>query len=104
MKTAGDPFKGLIGSGWKPTAAMSDPDRYPVRIEVPAGPVTVEGTRRNARMVIEYVEGWLGGRGAKGIDRLAGKAGGHPALMDDLATGRMLVAQIADRVRPHAME
>src|SRR5437773_11195295 len=46
MKTAGDPFKKLIGSGWKPTAAMSDPDRYPVRIEVPAGPVTVEGTRR----------------------------------------------------------
>src|SRR6266567_5126745 len=104
MKTAGDPFKGLIGSGWKPTAAMSDPDRYPVRIEVPAGPVTVEGTRRNARMVIEYVEGWLGGRGAKGIDSLAGKPGVHPALMEDLATGRMSVAQIAQRVRHHAMD
>ena len=104
MKTAGDPFKKLIGSGWKPTAAMSDPDRYPVRIEVPAGPVTVEGTRRNARMVIEYVEGWLGGRGAKGIDSLAGKPGVHPALMEDLATGRMSVAQIAQRVRHHAMD
>src|SRR2546430_6565906 len=57
MKTAADPFKGLIGSGWKPTAAMSDPDRYPVRIEVPAGPVTVEGTRRHARLGIEGVEG-----------------------------------------------
>src|SRR2546429_3669800 len=102
MKTAGDPFKGLIGSGWKPTAAMSDPDRYPVRIEVPAGPVTVEGARRNPRMVIEYVEGWLGGRGAKGIDSLAGKPGVHPALMEDLATGRMSVAQIAQRVRHHA--
>src|SRR5213592_4171428 len=104
MKTAGDPFKGLIVSGWKPTAAMSDPDRYPVRIEVPAGPVTVEGTRRNARMVIEYVEGWLGGRGAKGIDSLAGKPGVHPALMEDLATGRMSVAQIAQRIRHHAKD
>src|SRR6266403_4375031 len=104
MKTAGDPFKKLIGSGWKPTAAMSDPDSYPVKIEVPAGPVTVEGTRRNARMVIEYVEGWLGGRGAKGIDSLAGKPGVHPALMEDLATGRMSVAQIAQRVRHHAKD
>jgi malate synthase len=104
MKTAGDPFKKLIGSGWKPTAAMSDPDSYPVKLEVPAGPVTVEGTRRNARMVIEYVEGWLGGRGAKGIDSLAGKPGVHPALMEDLATGRMSVAQIAQRVRHHAKD
>ena len=104
MKTAGDPFKNLIGSGWKPTAAMADPDSYPVKIEVPAGPVTVEGTRRNARMVIEYVEGWLGGRGAKGIDSLAGKPGVHPALMEDLATGRMSVAQIAQRVRHHTKD
>src|SRR5688572_9949028 len=99
MKTAADPFKKLIGSGWKPTPKMSDPANYPVRIEVPAGPITVEGTRRNARMVVEYVEGWLNGRGAKGIDSLAGKPGIHPALMEDLATGRMSVAQIAQRIR-----
>ncbi len=99
MKTAADPFKKLIGSGWKPTPKMSDPAHYPVRIEVPAGPITVEGTRRNARMVVEYVEGWLNGRGAKGIDSLAGKPGIHPALMEDLATGRMSVAQIAQRIR-----
>jgi malate synthase len=49
------------------------------------------------------VEGWLGGRGAKGIDSLAGKPGVHPALMEDLATGRMSVAQIAQRIR-HAAE
>jgi malate synthase len=98
MKTAADPFRKLIASGWKPTPEMADPERYPVRIEVPAGPVTVEGTRRNARMVIEYVEGWLNGRGAKGIDSLAGKPGIHPALMEDLATGRMSVAQIAQRI------
>ena len=99
MKTAADPFRQLIASGWKPTAAMADPANYPVRIEVPAGPITIEGTRRNARMLIEYVEGWLNGRGAKGIDSLEGKPGVHPALMEDLATGRMSVAQIAQRVR-----
>ena len=102
MKTAADPFRTLRASGWKPTAAMADPDTYPVRIEVPAGPITLEGTRRNCRMVIEYLEGWLNGRGAKGIDSLAGKPGIHPALMEDLATGRMSVAQIAQRVRHHA--
>jgi malate synthase len=102
MKTAGDPFKELLASGWKPTPEMADPARYPVRIEVPAGPITVEGTRRNARMVVEYVEGWLNGRGAKGIDSLAGKPGIHPALMEDLATGRMSVAQIAQRIRHKA--
>jgi malate synthase len=99
MKTAADPFRQLIASGWKPTAQMADPDRYPVTIQVPAGPITVEGTRRNARMLIEYVEGWLNGRGAKGIDSLEGKPGVHPALMEDLATGRMSVAQIAQRIR-----
>jgi malate synthase len=102
MKTAADPFRQLIASGWKPTAAMADPDNYPVKIEVPAGPITVEGTRRNARMLIEYLEGWLNGRGAKGIDSLEGKPGVHPALMEDLATGRMSVAQIAQRIRHSA--
>src|SRR6266404_1244681 len=102
MKTAADPFRTLIASGWKPTPAMADPANYPVKIAVPAGPITVEGTRRNARMLIEYVEGWLNGRGAKGIDSLEGKPGIHPALMEDLATGRMSVAQIAQRVR-HAV-
>jgi malate synthase len=100
MKTAAEPFKRVHGSGtWKPRPEMVKPESYPVRIEVPAGPITLEGTRRNARMVIEYVEAWLQGRGAKGIDSLAGKPGVHPALMEDLATGRMSVAQIAQRIR-----
>jgi malate synthase len=98
MKVAGDPFKELIDRGFTPSAEMADPTRYPVRIEVPKGPITVDGTRRNARMLVEYVEGWLNGRGAKGIDSLAGKPGIHPALMEDLATGRMSTAQIAQRV------
>ncbi len=106
MKTAADPFKQLRAGGWTPSPAQADPARYPVRIEVPRGPITLEGTRRNARMLIEYVEGWLSGRGAKGIDSLAGKPGIHPALMEDLATGRMSVAQIAQRIRHrvHASE
>ncbi|MGH7333518.1 MAG: hypothetical protein ACREKS_12410 [Candidatus Rokuibacteriota bacterium] len=102
MKTAAEPFKRLHAAGWKPTPAMADPDRYPVEIRVPDGPITLEGTRRNARMVVEYLEGWFNGRGAKGIDSLAGKPGIHPALMEDLATGRMSVAQIAQRIRHRA--
>jgi malate synthase len=102
MKTAAEPFKKRRGSGWKPTPQMANPENYPVKIDVPVGPITVEGTRRNARMVIEYLEGWLNGRGAKGIDSLAGKPGIHPALMEDLATGRMSVAQIAQRIRHKA--
>ena len=98
MDTAARPFKELRGSGWTPTPAMADPDNYPIEIEVPEGPITVDGTRRNARMVIEYLEGWLNGRGAKGIDSLEGRPGIHPPLMEDLATGRMSVAQIAQRI------
>ena len=98
MKTASDPFKEIISDDWTPAAEMTDPDNYPVAIERPHGPVTLEGTRRNARMIIEYVEGWLTGRGAKGIDSLEGKPGAHPALMEDLATGRISVAQMAQRI------
>jgi malate synthase len=104
MKTAADPFQDIAASGWKPSPEMANPDNYPIEIAVPAGPITVEGTRRNARMVIEYVEGWLNGRGAKGIDSLAGKPGLHPALMEDLATGRMSVAQIAQRILHRARD
>ena len=104
MKTAADPFKKLRASGWTPTPEMHNPDNYPIEIRVPEGPVTVEGTHRNARMLIEYLEGWLNGRGAKGIDSLAGKPGLHPPLMEDLATGRMSVAQIAQRVLHHAKD
>ena len=98
MDAAAKPFEELRATGWTPSADMADPDNFPVDIRVPDGPVTVQGTRRNARMVLEYLEGWLQGRGAKGIDSLAGKPGIHPALMEDLATGRMSVAQIAQRI------
>jgi len=104
MKTAAAPFQELHASGWKPGAEMADPDHYPIRLRVPEGPVTIEGTRRNARMLIEYLEGWLNGRGAKSIDSLAGKPGIHPALMEDLATARISVAQIAQRIRHAAQD
>ncbi len=98
MKAAADPFKEWYATGWRPTPEMRDPANYPAAIDVPEGPITVDGTRRNARMLIEYVEGWLAGRGAKGIDSLEGRPGVHPALMEDLATGRMSTAQIAQRI------
>ena len=98
MKTAADPFKRLRNSGWEPSPDMYDPDNFPVSITVPDGPITTGGSRRNARMLIEYVEGWLQGRGAKGIDSLEGQPGIHPALMEDLATGRISVAQTAQRI------
>ena len=77
---------------------MYDPGNFPVNVTVPNGQVTTGGSRRNARMLIEYVEGWLNGRGAKGIDSLEGQPGIHPALMEDLATGRISVAQTAQRI------
>ncbi len=98
MGPAAAPFKELAATGWTPGPEMADPDRYPVSIETPEGPLTEEGTRQNVRTLIEYIEGWLTGRGAKGIDRLAGREGSRPALMEDLATARISVAQIAQRV------
>ncbi len=98
MKSAADPFKELHSSGWMPGDEMHDASNFPIRIETPEGEMTQEGTRQNARTLIEYVEGWLSGRGAKGIDRLAGRPGRRPALMEDLATARISVAQMAQRV------
>ena len=98
MGVAAAPFKAVSDSGWRPTAVMMDPDNYPIEVVRPAGQVTLEGTRRNLRTLIEYVEGWLNGRGAKGIDSLAGRPGLHPALMEDLATARISVAQTGQRL------
>ena len=98
MNTAAAPFKERTDSGWQPTAGMAEPDNYPIEVKRPEGKITIEGTRRNLRTLIEYVEGWLNGRGAKGIDSLDGKPGLHPALMEDLATARISVAQTAQRI------
>ena len=98
MSAAAEPFERLRASGWEPSPDMYDPDNFPVSITAPDGAITTEGSRRNARMLIEYVEGWLNGRGAKGIDSLEGQPGARPALMEDLATGRISVAQTAQRI------
>mgnify|MGYP000914747248 CR=1 FL=1 len=70
----------------------------PIRIDVPVGIVSLEGTRRNIRTLIEYLEGWMNGRGAKSIDNMQGEKGKRPALMEDLATARISVGQIAQRI------
>ena len=75
MKTAADPFKQLRASGWEPPAEAHDPDNYPIRIDVPEGPITVEGTRRNVRMVIEYIEGMAERARRKGHRQPRGEAG-----------------------------
>jgi malate synthase len=98
MAAAARPFIELDASGWKPTREMSEPANFPVVIETPAGSITEEGTRRNLRTLLEYLEGWMRGRGAKGIDSLAGRPGARPALMEDLATARISVAQTAQRL------
>ena len=98
MDPAAEPFKKLRESGWEPSEDMKNPDNYPVKIDNPNGTLTKEGTRQNVRTLLEYIEGWLNGRGAKGIDRLAGKPGKRPALMEDLATARISTGQIAQRI------
>jgi malate synthase len=98
MVEAARPFVEAERSGWRPTHEMADPANYPIRVETPMGQITELGTRRNLRTLLEYVEGWLRGRGAKGIDSLAGHPGARPALMEDLATARISVAQTAQRL------
>jgi len=98
MAAAAQPFVELDESGWKPGSEMADPANYPLRIETPAGSITELGTRRNLRTLLEYLEGWLRGRGAKGIDSTGGRLGAQPALMEDLATARISTAQTAQRL------
>ena len=98
MRTAAEPFKKLGQQKLNLSQSKSDPTIFPIKIEVPSGAITEEGTRRYIRTIIEYCEGWLSGRGAKGINSMEGKPGKNPALMEDLATARISVAQTAQRV------
>jgi malate synthase len=98
MKTAATPFKKLHEEGRSLPAGTLDPTNFPIKIEVPCGAITEEGTRRNIRTIIEYCEGWLSGRGAKGINSMEGKSEESPALMEDLATARISIAQTAQRI------
>ena len=98
MKTASDPFTEWWNTGWVPPEELKDPSNYPLNIETPTGAITTEGTRRNIRTIIEYVEGWLNGRGAKGINSMEGREVKQPALMEDLATARISVGQVSQRI------
>ena len=98
MRTAAETFKKLGQQKPNLSQSKSDPTIFPIKIEVPSGAITEECTRRNIRTIIEYCEGWLSGRGAKGINSMEGKPGKNPALMEDLATARISVAQTAQRV------
>ena len=98
MKTASDPFTEWWDTGWVPPEELKDPANFPLYIETPVGAITTEGTRRNIRTIIEYVEGWLSGRGAKGIYSMEGREGKRPALMEDLATARISVGQVSQRI------
>ena len=100
MKTAAMPFKNLHNSGWAPNDEMKKPELYPLnKINLkPDGIITQEGTRRNVRTIIEYLEGWFNLRGAKGIDSMEGIKGKRPALMEDLATARISIGQTCQRI------
>ena len=100
MKTAAMPFKNLYNSGWVPTEEMKKPELYPLnKINLkPEGIITQEGTRRNVRTIIEYLEGWFNSRGAKGIDSMEGIEGKRPSLMEDLATARISIGQTCQRI------
>src|SRR3989441_6376899 len=59
MKTAADPFKKLVGSGWTPTPGMAKPETYPVKIGVPAGALPPPGAPGHARVLVAEGRGWL---------------------------------------------
>jgi malate synthase len=98
MKVASDQFIDWKSLGKDPEQEMYIPNNYPINIVTPTGDITTEGTRKNIRTIIEYLEGWLNGKGAKGINSMEGKEGKYPALMEDLATARISVGQVAQRV------
>ncbi len=98
MATAAAPFERRWSQGFDPKQLPVDPARHPIRIERPAGMLSEDGTRRNLRTLLEYLHGWLGGRGAVAIDSLEGRPGKRPALMEDLATARISAAQTAQRL------
>ena len=98
MSTAAAPFEERWRNGFDPDALPRDPDAFPIEIVRPEGEITEDGTRRNLRTLLEYVEGWLRGRGAVAIDSMASRPGKRPALMEDLATARTSVAQTAQRI------
>jgi len=61
-------------------------------VRIPTGRVTEAGVRTNVRVALEYLENWLEGRGAVGIDN----------LMEDSATAEISRSQLQQWLR-HAV-
>jgi len=61
-------------------------------LQVPPGPVTAEGVRRNARVALRYLEAWLRGVGCVPIDH----------LMEDAATAEIARTQLWQWLHHHA--
>ncbi len=62
-------------------------------LEIPQGPITSEGVRRNARVAVRYLAAWLAGNGCVPIDH----------LMEDAATAEIARSQLWQWVH-HAAE
>ncbi|HWA57259.1 MAG TPA: malate synthase A [Gemmatimonadales bacterium] len=60
-----------------------------LRVAIPGGTVTESGVRADVKVAIEYIENWLEGRGAVGIDN----------LMEDSATAEISRMQLQQWVR-----
>jgi malate synthase len=58
-------------------------------VRIPGGRVTLAGVRANVKVALEYIENWLEGRGAVGIDN----------LMEDSATAEISRMQLQQWVR-----
>ncbi len=66
------------------------PDRQRLLdVKIPGGQVTEHGVRTNIRVALEYLENWLEGRGAVGIDN----------LMEDSATAEISRTQLQQWLR-----
>lgn len=61
-------------------------------VEIPGGSITEAGVRANVRVALEYIDNWLEGRGAVGIEN----------LMEDSATAEISRMQLQQWVR-HAV-
>ncbi|HEY7683179.1 MAG TPA: malate synthase A [Gemmatimonadales bacterium] len=88
VPVAREAFDRVLGSAPNQKARQRD-DVQPSRealldVRIPGGRVTEAGVRTNVRVALEYIENWLDGRGAVGIDN----------LMEDSATAEISRSQL----------
>jgi malate synthase len=93
VPVARESFDRVLGSNPNQKARQRD-DVRPSRnalldVRIPDGRVTERGIRTNVRVALEYIENWLEGRGAVGIDN----------LMEDSATAEISRSQLQQWLR-----